>query len=100
MPIFQIMSPTLPKPAALFFAFGLSVLAFSSPAAAMGGLGEAGEAEAARMHAKAGGPTNYRDAELLARYGCRDSSDSEYCYYLEQRRHSHYGLHKRKYHRD
>ena len=64
---------------------GMAVLFAAAPASARG-LGEAAEAEAARAHARAGGPTNYRDAELLFRYGCRASTDSEYCYYNEQRR--------------
>jgi hypothetical protein len=67
----------------------ISVLAFAGPAAARG-LGEAGEAEAARMHAKAGGPLNYRDAELLERYGCRDKTDSDYCWYLYKKQRGHY----------
>lgn len=71
-------------------AVGISALAFASPALARGGLGEAGEAEAARMHAKAGGPTNYRDAELLERYGCRDKTDSEYCMYLYHKQRGHF----------
>ena len=49
-----------------------------------------GEAEAARMHAKAGGPTNYRDAELLERYGCRDKTDSDYCWYLYKKQRGHF----------
>ena len=65
----------------------LGVAASASPAAAFG-LGEAAEAEAARHHARAGGPTNYRDAELLARYGCFDKTDSDFCWslYKKQRR--------------
>ncbi len=64
---------------------GMAALALSGPLEARG-LGEAGEAEAARFHARAGGPTNYRDAELLERYGCRDSRDSQYCRERENRR--------------
>lgn len=71
---------------AIFATAALSLFGMAVSGALARGLGEAGEAEAARMNAKAGGPTNYRDAELLARYGCRDSRDSEYCWYLEQRR--------------
>lgn len=81
----------------VFAAIATSVLAFSGPALARG-LGEAGEAEAARMHAKAGGPTNYRDAELLERYGCRDKSDSEYCWYLYKKQRGHF-RYARKYRR-
>ena len=81
----------------LLAAVGMGALALAGPAAARG-LGEAGEAEAARMHAKAGGPTNYRDAELLERYGCRDKTDGEYCWYLYQKQNGHYRHHRR--HRD
>ncbi len=73
----------------MFAAIATGVLALSGPATARG-LGEAGEAEAARMHAKAGGPTNYRDAELLERYGCRDKTDSDYCWYLYKKQRGHY----------
>ena len=64
---------------------GVTALALGGPVQARG-LGEAAEAEAARMNAKAGGPTNYRDAELLERYGCRDSRDSQFCREREVRR--------------
>jgi hypothetical protein len=66
------------------FVFALVVLGALglADAALARGLGEAGEAEAARMHAKAGGPTNDRDRWLLRTYGCRDKKDSEYCWYL------------------
>ena len=81
----------------LLTTIAISVLAFAGPAAARG-LGEAGEAEAARMHAKAGGPLNYRDAELLERYGCRDKTDSDYCMYLYQKQRGQF-RHARKYRR-
>lgn len=64
---------------------GLSMLAASVPASARG-LGEAGEVEAARANARAGGPTNARDAELLERYGCLSGTRSNYCRRLEHRR--------------
>ena len=64
---------------------GLTALAMSGTVQARG-LGEAAEAEAARANARAGGPTNYRDAELLERYGCRDSRDSHFCREREVRR--------------
>ena len=84
----------------LFAALAIGVL-FAPGQVAARGLGEAGEAEAARMHARAGGPTNYRDAELLFRYGCRASTDSEYCYYNEQRRRGHHRHHQaRQWSRD
>ena len=37
------------------------------------------EVEAARANARAGGPTNARDAELLSRYGCLSGTKSRYC---------------------
>lgn len=37
------------------------------------------EVEAARANARAGGPTNARDAELLSRYGCLSGTRSRYC---------------------
>jgi hypothetical protein len=53
-------------------ALAMGVLTFSGPVFARG-IGEAAEAEAARANSRAGGPTNYRDAELLKRYGgCPD----------------------------
>ena len=75
----------------------IGVLVFAGPATARG-LGEAGEAEAARMHAKAGGPLNYRDAELLERHGCRDKTDSDYCWYLYKKQSGAF-LHAKKYRR-
>jgi hypothetical protein len=71
---------------------GLSMLAASVPASARN-LGEAAEVEAARANARAGGPTNARDAELLERYGCLSGTDSAFCRRLEHR-----GWHHR-YHR-
>lgn len=82
----------------LFAVIGIGTLALAGPVAARG-LGEAGEAEAARMHAKAGGPTNYRDAELLERYGCRDKTDSDYCWYLYKKQRAHFRHSNRKYRR-
>jgi hypothetical protein len=37
------------------------------------------EVEAARANARAGGPTNARDAELLERYGCLSGTRSSFC---------------------
>jgi hypothetical protein len=37
------------------------------------------EVEAARANARAGGPTNARDAELLNRYGCLSGTRSAFC---------------------
>lgn len=42
------------------------------------------EVEAARANARAGGPTNARDAELLDRYGCLSGTRSAFC---ERQRH-------------
>lgn len=47
--------------------------------------GEASEAEAARHQARAGGPTNDRDRELLTRYGCFAPSDNPFCARLAAR---------------
>lgn len=73
-------------------AAALGMLATSTPASARGGLGEAGELEAARANARAGGPTNARDAELLERYGCLSGTNSAFCRRLEHRnlRHRHH----------
>ncbi len=57
---------------------GLAMLAAAPPAAA-GGLVEAGELEAARANARAGGPVSERDAELLQRYGCTSGTRSWAC---------------------
>ncbi len=57
---------------------GMAMLAAAVPANAGGG-GEATELEAARANARAGGPTNARDAELLHRYGCESGTRSPAC---------------------
>ena len=59
-------------------AVGLGMLATSGVAAARG-LGEAGELEAARANARAGGPVSERDAELLERWGCLSGTESAFC---------------------
>ena len=69
-------------------AVGLVMVAASGPAAAMGG-GEAGDVEAARMNALAGGPTNEYDAWLLERYGCYSGTRSTFCESLARGRHPH-----------
>lgn len=51
-----------------------------------GGLGEAGELEHARANARAGGPLNERDAELLERYGCLSGTKSAFCKKLTHQR--------------
>ena len=52
----------------IFAAIGLVLLGASTPAVARGGA-EAGELQAARLNALAGGPLSERDKELLERYG-------------------------------
>ncbi len=67
----------------ILVAASLALIAFAQPAAARG-LGEAGELEAARANARAGGPVSERDAELLDRYGCLSGTRSAFC---ERQRH-------------
>ena len=55
------------------------------------------EVEAARANARAGGPTNARDAELLERYGCLSGSDaSRLCRRLSHRDYRAYRSYKRR----
>ena len=49
------------------------------------GLAEAGELEHARANARAGGPLNDRDAELLERWGCLSGTNSAFCRKLSHR---------------
>jgi hypothetical protein len=79
-------------------AVGFAVLASASPAAA-GGLVEAGELEAARANARAGGPISERDAELLERYGCLSGTRNPFCQALTHRRYRHH-THRRRSWRD
>jgi hypothetical protein len=67
--------------------FGLGLMAAAGPATAAGGggLSEAGELQAARLNALAGGPVSERDAELLERYGCESGTPSAFCRRLEHR---------------
>jgi hypothetical protein len=53
------------------------------------GLGVAAELEAARASARAGGPVNGRDAELLERYGCLSGTNNDFCRKLEARGRDH-----------
>ena len=69
-------------------AVGVVALAASGPAAA-GGLAEAGELEAARANARAGGPVSERDAELLERWGCLSGTRSAFCQGLSHRTYRH-----------
>src|SRR5262245_21124693 len=64
----------------IFAALGSLALAaaVAGPAAA-GGLSEAGELEAARANARAGGPVSARDAELLERWGCLSGTRNAFC---------------------
>jgi hypothetical protein len=72
---------------------GFGMMAASVPAAAVN-LGEAGEVEAARANARAGGPVSERDKELLERYGCLSGTESAFCKRLEHR-----GWHHRNWRR-
>jgi hypothetical protein len=81
----------------MFAAVGLLMLAASGPATA-GGLAEAGELEAARANARAGGPVSERDAELLERWGCLSGTDNPFCARLEHRGQYH-RAHRRRTHR-
>ena len=58
------------------------------------GLGEAGEVEAARANARAGGPVSERDAELLERYGCLSGTESKFCKRLARRDNAYRRKHK------
>ena len=62
----------------LTLAAGGLLLAASGPAIAHG-LGAAGDLEHARANARAGGPINEYDAELLERYGCESGTQSAFC---------------------
>ncbi len=77
------MRPTSLASLALGF---LAIASLAAGPASAFGLGEAAEAEAARHNARAGGPTNDRDRELLIRYGCFSDTDSQFCNNLERNR--------------
>ncbi len=66
----------------VFAAVGVIALAAAAGPAAAGGLAEAGELEAARANARAGGPVSERDAELLERWGCLSGTRSAFCHGL------------------
>ncbi len=70
--------------AALALVASLAVVSVAEPAHARG-LGEAGELEAARANARAGGPNSERDKDLLTRYGCLSGTNSDFCRKLEGR---------------
>jgi hypothetical protein len=78
----------------IFAAVPLVAVAVSSgPAVARGG-GEAGELQAARLNALAGGPLSERDKELLERWGCESGTPN--CQALIQGK-SYYRAHRRTY---
>jgi hypothetical protein len=62
----------------LFIGIAMCV-GLATPPAAAAGLGEAGDLQAARSNARAGGPVSERDAELLQRYGCESGTKSPAC---------------------
>ena len=70
-------------------AIGLVLLGASTPAVARGGA-EAGELQAARLNALAGGPLSERDKELLERWGCESGTPIAFCQRL---------AHPRRYYR-
>jgi hypothetical protein len=54
------------------------------------------EVEAARANARAGGPTNAYDADLLERYGCLSGTRSRFCERLSHGGYErHYYRHRR-----
>jgi hypothetical protein len=58
-------------------ALGFAAMALAAPTAVLAD--SYWEVEAARANARAGGPTNARDAELLDRYGCLSGTRSAFC---------------------
>ena len=66
-------------------AIAVSCVALAGMSADAFAFGEASEAEAARHQARAGGPTNDRDRELLTRYGCFAPSENAFCAKLAAR---------------
>ena len=70
-------------------ASGLGAVLALVSATARGAGGEAGELEHARANARAGGPTNWRDAELLDRWGCLSGTKSGFCEQRNNRSWSH-----------
>lgn len=78
----------------------VSILAaglLAAPAGAMAGIGaEAGELEAARANARAGGPLSERDKELLDRWGCLSGTRSGFCIERERRHSGAYQRSERK----
>jgi hypothetical protein len=64
---------------AVFMIVAATALAALPQRATAGGLVEAGELEAARANARAGGPVSERDTELLQRYGCTSGTNNPVC---------------------
>ncbi|RUP09045.1 hypothetical protein [Hyphomicrobium sp.] len=80
----------------MVIAGAMATLAAAAPFPAnAGGGGEAAELEAARANARAGGPTNARDAELLHRYGCESGTRSWACGNGRPERHYYSGRYRR-----
>jgi hypothetical protein len=73
------------KTFAAFLTLTLSTIALSLAGVTPVRADTRGEIEAARMNAKAGGPTNDRDAELLRRWGCYSDTNSPFCQRLRER---------------
>jgi hypothetical protein len=67
-------------------AVGLLMVAAPGWALALGG-GEAGDLQAARLNALAGGPLSERDKELLERWGCESGTPIAFCQRLAHPRH-------------
>ena len=80
-----------------FFLIAIAMcIAVATPAVA-GGLGEAGDLQAARSNARAGGPVTERDAELLQRYGCESGTNSPACPGYRDRGYTHHYYSRRYY---
>ena len=63
----------------LMIATAVAACVFGTVSTSARGLGEAGELEAARANARAGGPVSERDAELLERWGCLSGTNNNFC---------------------
>jgi hypothetical protein len=78
-------------------ALGFGALLLLGPAAAQAD--SFWEVEHARANARAGGPTNSRDAELLERYGCLSGTRSAFCERLDHPRRKTYRAKRKRAHR-
>ena len=81
----------------LIIILGMAGLVAAVTPAAAGGLGEAGDLQAARSNARAGGPVSERDAELLQRYGCESGTNSPACPGYRSRGYTHHYYSRRYY---